>query len=85
MFSTRYGVWQINRSSKRTLSDKVLRDKAFKNASDPNYDGYQGGLASKAYKFLIKNLVEVVLLINQIISQVMGFIDHLLKKLRTKN
>ena len=26
---------------KRTQSDKVLRDKAFKIASDPNYDGYQ--------------------------------------------
>ena len=31
---------------KRTQSDKVLRDKAFKIASDPKYDGYQRGLAS---------------------------------------
>ena len=30
---------------KRTQSDKVLRDKSFKIASDPNYDGYQRGLA----------------------------------------
>ena len=29
---------------KRTQSDKVLRDKAFKIASDPKYDGYQRGL-----------------------------------------
>ena len=36
---------------KRTQSDKVLRDKAFKIASDPNYDGYQRGLASMVYKF----------------------------------
>ena len=36
---------------KGTESDKVLRDKAFKIASDPNYDGYQRGLASMAYKF----------------------------------
>ena len=36
---------------KGTQSDKVLRDKAFKIASDPNYDGYQRGLASMAYKF----------------------------------
>ena len=32
--------------AKRTQSDKVLRDKAFKIASDPRYDGYQRGLAS---------------------------------------
>ena len=36
---------------KRTQSDKVLRDKAFKIASDPKYDGYQRGLASMVYKF----------------------------------
>ena len=53
---------------KRTQSDKVLKDKAFKIASDPKHDGYQRGLASMVYKFLIKNLVEVVLLMNQIIN-----------------
>ena len=36
---------------KRTYSDKVLRDKAFKIASNPKYDGYQRRLASMAYKF----------------------------------
>ena len=30
----------------RSQSDKVLKDKAFKSASDPKYDGYQRGLAS---------------------------------------
>ena len=54
--------------AKRTQSDKVLRDKAYKIGSDPIYDGYQRGLASMVYKFLIKNLVEVVLLMNQIIN-----------------
>ena len=39
---------------KRTQSDKVLRDKAFKFASDPKYDGYQRGLASMVYKFFDK-------------------------------
>ena len=39
---------------KRTQSDKVLRDKAFKIASDPIYDRYQRGLASMAYKFFDK-------------------------------
>ena len=40
--------------AKRTQSDKVLRDKAFRIASDPKYDGYQRGLASMVYKFFDK-------------------------------
>ena len=40
--------------AKRTQSDKVLRDKAFKIASDPKYDGYQRGLASMVYKLFEK-------------------------------
>ena len=36
---------------KRTQPDKVLKDKAFKIANNPNYDGYQRGLASMVYKF----------------------------------
>ena len=36
---------------KRTESDKILKDKAFKIASNPKYDGYQRGLASMVYKF----------------------------------
>ena len=35
-------------------SNKVLKDEAFKIASDPNYDGYQRGLASMVYKFFDK-------------------------------
>ena len=38
----------------RTASDKVLRDKAFDIAKNPKNDGYQQGLASMVYKFLIK-------------------------------
>ena len=40
--------------AKRTQSDKVVRDKAFKIASDPKYDGYQRGLSSMVYKFFDK-------------------------------
>ena len=36
---------------KRTQSDKVLKDKAFKIAKNANYDGYQRGLASMVYNF----------------------------------
>ena len=38
----------------RTQSDKVLRDKAYDIASNPEYDGYQRGLASMVYKFFDK-------------------------------
>ena len=40
--------------AKITQSDKVLKNKAFKIASGPNYDGYQRGLASVVYKFFDK-------------------------------
>ena len=43
-----------NDLAKRTQSDKVLRDTAFKIASDPKYDDYQRGLASMVYKFFDK-------------------------------
>ena len=35
-------------------SDKILKDKGLKNASDPKYDGYQRELASMVYKFFDK-------------------------------
>ena len=35
---------------KRTASDKILKDKAFNIAKNPNYDGYQRELASMVYK-----------------------------------
>ena len=40
--------------ARRTASDKVLRNKAFNIAKNPNYDGYQRGLASVVYKFFDK-------------------------------
>ena len=40
--------------AKITQSDKFLRDKAFKIASDPKYDGYQRRLTSMVYKFFDK-------------------------------
>ena len=38
----------------RTKSDKVLRNKAYNIASNPEYDGYQRDLASMVYKFFYK-------------------------------
>ena len=40
--------------ARRTASDKVLKDKAFNIAKNPNYDGYQRGLASMVHKFFDK-------------------------------
>ena len=37
--------------ARRTASQKVLRDKAFNIAKNPEYDGYQRRLASMVYKF----------------------------------
>ena len=45
---------------KRTQSDKDLKDKVFKIANDPKYDGYQRGLASMIYMFLIKSLHHLI-------------------------
>ena len=43
--------------AKRTVSDKVLRDKPFNIAKNPKYDRYQRGLASVVYKFFDKRLL----------------------------
>ena len=40
--------------TKRTVADKILRNRAFNIAKDPKYDGYQRGLASVVYKFFDK-------------------------------
>ena len=36
---------------KRTVADKILKNRAFNIAKDPKYDGYQRGLTSMVYKF----------------------------------
>ena len=40
--------------TKRTIADKILKNKAFDIAKDPKYDGYQRGLASIVHKFFDK-------------------------------
>ena len=40
--------------TRRTTSDKILRDKAFKLLKNQRYDGYQRGLASIIYKLFGK-------------------------------
>ena len=41
----------------RTEADKILRDKEYDIANNPEYDGYQRGLASMVYKFFDKKSI----------------------------
>ena len=40
--------------TKRTVADKIFKNRAFNIAKDKKYDGYQRGLASMVYKFFDK-------------------------------
>ena len=40
--------------NRRTAADKVLPDKAFSIAKNPQYNGYQHGLTLMVYKFFDK-------------------------------
>ena len=44
-----------------TVSDKILREKAFNIAKNPKHDGYQRGRASIVDKYFIKILLVVFL------------------------
>ena len=77
--------------TKRTVADKILRNKAFNIAKDPKYDGYQRRLDSMVYKFFDKKSAslsdkstEGSGVNNKIILQIRqkNFINSLLKKLR---
>ena len=43
-----------NDLTKRTVADKILRNKAFNIAKNPEYDGYRRGLTSMVYRFFDK-------------------------------
>ena len=40
--------------AKRSISDKILKDRTFEIAINRNYDGYQRALASMVISFLIR-------------------------------
>ena len=54
---------------KKTAADEVLREKAFKIASNQKYDGYQRGLAFMVYKFFDKKSSESGLANNKVNRQ----------------
>ena len=45
----------------KTFGDNLFRAKAFNIAKNPKNDGYQRGLASMVYKFVIKILLVAIL------------------------
>ena len=47
--------------TRRTVSGKILRDKAFNIDKNLKYDGYQGSIASTVYTFFNKKLLVVQL------------------------
>ena len=56
--------------TRRTASDKILRDKAFNTAKNLKYNGYQRGIACMVYNFfLLKSPEAVVLICMQIMSE----------------
>ena len=44
--------------TRRTVSDKIMRDKSFNVVKNPKYDRYQRGLASMVYNVFDKKLLE---------------------------
>ena len=51
--------------AKRTVADKVLRDKAFSIVKDPKYDGYQRGLSSMVYQCFDKKIAALKMKLNK--------------------
>ena len=72
---------------RRTFSDKVLRDKAFNIAKNPQYDGYQRGLAAMVYKFFDKRSkgsgVNIPLEFNEQLAKELN--KPIIKNLKKKN
>ena len=54
--------------AKRTVSDRILKDRAFEIAINPKYDGYQRGLAFMVYNFSDKKL-EPGINVNEVLAQ----------------
>ena len=54
VFSMAWLMEILKNLARRTVSDKMLRDKAFNIAKNPKYDEYQRGLGSMFYNFFDK-------------------------------
>ena len=47
--------------AQRTIADKTLKERDYKNTLNPKYDGYQTGVGSMVYKFLDKKTGSVAI------------------------
>ena len=71
-----------NKYKERTQSDIVLKNKAFKIATNPKYDGYQRVLASMVWKFFHKSSKKVLESGIKINNQLMNFKNQLFESLK---
>ena len=55
--------------TKRTISDKILKDRAFEIARNCGYDGYQQALASMVYKFFGKKAGSGIIVNEQLVKE----------------
>ena len=71
----------------KTVSHKVLCDKAFDVTKNPKHDGYKRGLVSLVYKFPIKRFPIVVLKmkLRQTKNQQKRYTKQLLENLKNEN
>ena len=71
--------------ARRTVSDEVLRDKAFNIAKNPKCDEFERGLASMVYKFFDKNSKIYGIIQNQQLAEEMqkSIIRNFEKKQKT--
>ena len=68
--------------AKRTISGKILKDRAYEIARDRNHDGYQRTLASMVYKFLDKKTVSEIS-VNKLLAEKLH--EPVIKKLKRRN
>ena len=67
--------------TRRTASDKVLRDKAFSIATNSKYDRYQRGDAFLIKRLLVEQLKMKICIIN---NQPKNYTNQIIKKFKNK-
>ena len=60
MFCSWYSIFDSKDLTKRTISDKMLKERAYENAINSKYDRYQRGLASMVYMFFDEKITSGV-------------------------
>ena len=68
--------------AKRTISDKILKDRAYEITRNRNYDGYQRALACMVYKFFGKK-TESGISVNEQLAQELH--KPVIKKFKIRN